>query len=560
MSNVDLPAGGHVAEAGLTPGTATILNEGTPAAEPTAAQRHAQGAAQDDAQDDARATFARFAGPNGGAYAETFLKIQKATLPATHINTGALVGSFLWAMARGNWLLFWIGFLIDLVAAVNLALWWKYANAAVANAERAYLVTRYENWASSSFWAAMGVFIVGRLFFAWLADRIYYRQYSRWRVDETVPSGFDTKRLVAAALIFALVWPLMIYRTSQFAPDQRTCIKQARAVERGEAVPFKARFDCAVIGEFPTLVWLDRPDAISYPRDEDGNRFVKRTPPREGLPPLDLNKYAAQVIDDGIGYLTAFYGFFFDGITSGLRTMLSAITAVFVGTPWIITMGWILALSWWLAGSRITVFVGASLAYLALFGFWQTAMDTLSLVAAASIICVVLGLPLGIWVGKSPRGKAIVTPILDVMQTIPSFVYLLPAVAFFSIGKPPGILATVIFAMPPMVRLTALGIAQVPQSTKEAALAFGANPRQLLTKVELPLALPSIMAGVNQVVMMALSMVVVAALIGAGGMGFIVTEALANTRTGAGILAGIGIALLAMMIDRVVQKANTVRH
>lgn len=187
-------------------------------------------------------------------------------------------------------------------------------------------------------------------------------------------------------------------------------------------------------------------------------------------------------------------------------------------------------------------------------------MDTLSLVVAASIICVVVGLPLGIWVGKSKRGQAIVTPILDVMQTIPSFVYLLPAIAFFSIGKPPGILATVIFAMPPMVRLTALGLRQVPDNTKEAALAFGANPRQLLTKVELPLALPSVMAGINQVVMMSLSMVVVAALIGAGGMGYIVTEALENTETGRGVLAGLGIALLAMMIDRVVQKANTNRQ
>ena len=213
-----------------------------------------------------------------------------------------------------------------------------------------------------------------------------------------------------------------------------------------------------------------------------------------------------------------------------------------------------------MAGIRVTTFVGASLIYLALFGFWQTAMDTLSLVVAASIICVVVGLPLGIWVGKSKRGQALVTPILDVMQTIPSFVYLLPAIAFFSIGKPPGILATVIFSMPPMVRLTALGIRQVPESTKEAALAFGANPKQLLTKVELPLALPSIMTGVNQVVMMSLSMVVIAALIGAGGMGYVVTEALENTETGRGVLAGLGIALLAMMIDRVVQRANRVRR
>ncbi|MEM9733135.1 MAG: ABC transporter permease subunit [Pseudomonadota bacterium] len=511
------------------------------------------------AEVDFRKPFIDFAGQNGSYYADTFMEIQKSQLSRGHINWAAALGSFVWAAMRGNWLLFWISFLIDLVAAVNLALVYKYSTAAETFADKDFLVVRYESWTQSSLIWAIVVFVLGRLLFGWLADRLYYNQYSKWRIDRSVNSGFTTQRLVIAAVIVSLIAPLLLYRTTQFAPERRECVKQTRAVERGEEVPFKDRFDCAIIGEFPTLFWIDRGPEVTYPRDENGNRFVKLTPPRDGLPPLDLNKWAAQKIDDSIGYLTAFYGFFFDGITAFLRTMLSGITAVFVGTPWIITAGWILALSYYLAGSRVTIFVGASLAYLALFGFWQTAMDTLSLVAAASIICVVFGLPLGIWVGKSKRGQAIVTPILDIMQTIPSFVYLLPAVAFFSIGKPPGILATVIFAMPPMVRLTALGIKQVPESTKEAALAFGANPRQLLTKVELPLALASIMAGVNQVVMMSLSMVVVAALIGAGGMGFIVTEALANTRTGAGVLAGIGIALLAMMIDRVVQKANTVK-
>lgn len=504
--------------------------------------------------------FKDFAAENGDYYADTFLKIQKSKLGRFHINTAAMLGGFVWAALRGNWLLFWIGFLLDLVAVVNLALVYRYSKAAVDFADKEYLVTRYEGWTSTYLITAIVVFVLGRLFFGWLADRLYYSQYNKWRIDRSVNSGVERSRLMVLGLIALMIVPLMIYRASQFAPEPRACIKQDRAIAKGEEVGFKERFDCMVIGEFPTLFWLDRGDTITYPRDEDGNRYVERKPPREGLPPVDLNKYSAQAIDDGIGYLTAFYGFFFDGITAGLRSMLGAITAVFVGTPWPIMMGAILALSYFMAGVRISIFVGASLAYLALFGFWQTAMDTMSLVVGASIICVVLGLPLGIWVGKSKRGQAIVTPILDIMQTIPSFVYLLPAVAFFSIGKPPGILATVIFAMPPMVRLTALGIKHVPENTKEAALAFGANPRQLLTKVELPLALPSIMAGVNQVVMMSLSMVVVAALIGAGGMGFIVTEALANTRTGAGILAGIGIALLAMMIDRVVQKANKIQQ
>ena len=509
---------------------------------------------------DPRAPFLEFANPNGAYYADVFLKIQKNKLRPLHFNWAALTGSFLWAALRGNWLLFTISFAIDLIAVVNVALVYKYTNAAIDNADKAYLVERYEGWATTHTIAALFVFLTGRLLFAWMADRIYVRQYNKWRVDRAVHSGVALSRLLIAALVVALLVPMMVYRTTQFAPDERSCIKQDRAIEKGEIVPFKDRFNCFFIGEFPTLLWIERPDAITYPRGDDGSRIVKRTPPREGAPPVNLNTYVAQIIDDGIGYVTVFYGFLFDGITNFLRGMLGAITSVFVGTPWPLTMGVLLFLAYQMAGTRTTIFVAASLFYLAVFGFWQAAMDTLSLVVTAAIICVCVGLPLGIWVGKSRRGQMLVTPILDVMQTIPSFVYLLPAIAFFSIGKPPGILATVIFAMPPMVRLTALGIRQVAENTKEAALAFGASPRQLLIKVELPLALPSIMAGINQVVMMSLSMVVIAALIGAGGMGYIVTEALENTETGRGLLAGIGIALLAMMIDRVVQKANKSRH
>lgn len=504
--------------------------------------------------------FEEFAGPNGSYYADVFLRIQKSALSRWHINPIALIGTFIWAALRGNWMLFVVGFVIDLVAAVNVMLVFRYAQAAIDNADRDFLVARYENWSDMHLTGAILTFVFGRLFFAWLADRFYARQYERWRIDRTVNSGVAMSRLVLAGLVFLLVVPLMLYRASNFAPDERSCIRQDRAIASGEEVPFKQRFDCFIIGEFPTLFWIERPDDVNFPRDDDGNRYVERTPAREDAPPVNLNTYTSTAIDNGIAYLTIFYGFLFDGITQSLHSMLGAITAVFVGTPWPISMCVLIFIAWQVAGTRTAIFVGASLIYLAVFGFWQTAMDTMSLVVAASIICIVIGLPMGVWVGKSTRAKAVVTPILDVMQTIPSFVYLLPAIAFFSIGKPPGILATVIFAMPPMVRLTALGIQHVPENTKEAALAFGANPRQLLTKVELPLALPSIMAGVNQVVMMSLSMVVVAALIGAGGMGFIVTEALEQTDTGRGILAGVGIALLAMMIDRVVQKANTVRQ
>ena len=500
--------------------------------------------------------FFEFAQNNGAYYADVFLRIQKSKLGFAHINVAALIGSFVWAALRANWTLFIIGFVIDLIALVNASLYFKYGQAAFANANKDFLVARYEGWAQNHLIAAIVVFILGRILFSWMADRLYVTQFNRWRVNSDASSGFSLSRLTMEVLVSALIVPLMVYRSSQFAPDERSCIRQDLAMSAGETVPFKNRFDCFMIGEFPTFIWIDRPDKVTYPRDENGNRTVLHTPASDNAPPVTLNTYVADAIDNGIGYLTVFYGYFFDGITLLLRTMLNAISAVFVGTPWMIAMGVLTLGAYKAAGPRIATFVGASLGYLAIFGFWQAAMDTLSLVTAASIICVVAGLPLGIWVGKSRRGRSIMTPVLDVMQTIPSFVYLLPAIAFFSIGKPPGILATVIFAMPPMVRLTALGLQQVPESTKEAALAFGANPRQLLTKVELPLALPSIMAGINQVVMMSLSMVVIAALIGAGGMGFIVAEALENTETGRGILAGAGIALLAMMIDKVVQRSS----
>lgn len=526
-------------------------------------------------QETTNSPFHEFADKNGDYYSKTFLKIQKNELPKPHINIAATIGSFVWAALRGNWLLFWIAFAIDLITLVYLGSAYKFKSALVgvmaevekfnalgntaAASNKQLLIERYEAWTSSSIITAIVIFVVGRLIFGWLADRIYYRQYNAWRVDHTKRSGIQANRLVMMTVILALIAPLMIYRSTQFAPDSRTCIKQDRTLSKGgekaAAITFQDKFNCKIISDFPTLFWIDRPDKISYPRAEDGSRFIQREAPTNKTP-INLHTYTSGKIENVVGYLTAFYGYFFDGIVNVLQALLNAIEAIFVGTPWPIMMGILLTIAYYAAGTRITIFVGASLGYLAIFGFWLTAMETLTLVAAATCVSILFGLPLGIWVGKSKLGKAIVTPILDIMQTIPSFVYLLPAVAFFGIGVVPGILATVIFAMPPMVRLTSLGIQHVPESTKEAALAFGANPRQLLTKVELPLAMPSIMAGVNQVVMMSLSMVVVAALIGAGGMGFLVTEALANSYTGKGILAGIGIALLAMMIDRVVQKAN----
>lgn len=503
--------------------------------------------------------FGDFAEERRDYYANTFLKIQQNKLSALNLNLGAMIGSFVWAALRGNWLLFWVGFAFDMMAAANLGMVYRYHHAKLAAviSEKEYLVERFTNWTASHLIAAIVIFVIGRLLMGWLANRVYYKQYSQWRVDSSKNRGFKTRRLFMAALIFTLIAPLTLYRSTQDAPSPRDCVKVDRAIQDGEEVTGKQRFDCTVLSEVPTLMWFDRPDQYSYPRNDDGTRriVVKESKSKR---PVTLNVWLSEMIDQKIDYAKAFYGYIFDSITAVLRSLLNAIESVFVATPWPVTAGLFLLIAYHFAGPKVAVFTGASLVYLGLFGFWQTAMSTVSIVIASTIICILVGLPLGVWVGKSRIGSAIVTPVLDVMQTIPSFVYLLPAVAFFSIGKPPGILATVIFAMPPMVRLTALGIKHVPESTKEAALAFGASPRQLLMRVELPLATPSIMAGVNQVVMMSLSMAVVAALIGAGGLGFIVVDALGQSEIGRGLLAGFAIALIAMAIDRIVQRANSV--
>lgn len=213
----------------------------------------------------------------------------------------------------------------------------------------------------------------------------------------------------------------------------------------------------------------------------------------------------------------------------------------------------IVAIAWRLAGRRIALLTAAGLSYLAIFGYWEKSMITVALLGTAALLCVVVGVPLGILCGKNDRIYAFVKPVLDFMQTMPSFVYLIPITAFFGTGKPAGILATVIFGMPPVVRLTALGIRQVPGHIKEAAVAFGCGRFKLLRDVEVPLAMPSIMTGINQTILMCLAMVVIASLIGAEGLGHEILLALQYAAKGEGLLAGLALLICAMIIDRVVQ-------
>lgn len=243
----------------------------------------------------------------------------------------------------------------------------------------------------------------------------------------------------------------------------------------------------------------------------------------------------------------------FNSITGIVSFILSNIDSFLNAVPWPITIAFVAGLAWFLAGKKIAIFAAISLFLMGSLELWQQGMSTVALVTTAVFISVLFGLPLGIIAAKYDRFDYFLRPILDGMQTIPSFVYLIPAIMFFGIGNVPGIMATVIFALPPMVRLTSLGIRQVNQEVVEAGSAFGSTPWQLLLWVELPLALPSIMAGVNQTVMMALSMVVVAAMIGAGGLGYNILYSIQRVQLSLGAEAGISILIIAMVMDRILQ-------
>ena len=244
---------------------------------------------------------------------------------------------------------------------------------------------------------------------------------------------------------------------------------------------------------------------------------------------------------------------FFDLITYGIRLILDGLELVFVSTPWIVVASLIVLLTWLTAGIRTAIWSGAFLAYIGLLGFWEKAMTTLALLGTAACLSILIGIPLGMFCARRPRFYSFIQPIMDFMQTMPAFVFMIPVIAFFGTGKPAAVVTTMIFGGTPVVRLTVLGLRGVPESVREAAISFGANKWYLLTRVDLPLASPSIRAGINQTIMLSLAMVVVASLIGAKGLGEDVLEALQYANVGQGILAGFSILFCAMILDRIVQ-------
>jgi len=243
-----------------------------------------------------------------------------------------------------------------------------------------------------------------------------------------------------------------------------------------------------------------------------------------------------------------------DAATAPLQVALNGLESLFVNTPWIVTLAVLVAAAGAASRSwRITL--GTLLALLAIgwVGLWGDTMITLSMVTVCTLAAVIIGLPIGIWMARSDRAQRVISPVLDVMQTLPSFVYLIPVVVIFGIGKVPGMIAVVIYATPPMVRLTSLGIRQVDREAIEAADAFGSSPRQKLFNVQLPLALPTLMTGVNQTIMMSLSMVVVASMVGVGGLGKNVLQAINNQFFTVGFMNGFALVAIAIAFDRASQ-------
>lgn len=243
----------------------------------------------------------------------------------------------------------------------------------------------------------------------------------------------------------------------------------------------------------------------------------------------------------------------FDLIKNVGNATILGVEWLFLAVPFYVVIGLFTALAWWKSGRTVAIItlLGFSLIYL--MGFWKETMETLALVLVATVTALIFSLPLGIWAAKNKTAEKFIRPMLDLMQTMPAFVYLIPAVLFFSIGKLPGAFATIIFAMPPAVRLTTLGIESVPKDIVEAARAFGATSRQILFKVELPLASQTILAGVNQTILLSLSMVVIAGMIAAGGLGERVLEGINNLDIGLGFESGLSVVILAIILDRITQ-------
>ena len=260
-------------------------------------------------------------------------------------------------------------------------------------------------------------------------------------------------------------------------------------------------------------------------------------------------------IDESFKNFTREYGDNIENFFDPLLQFLVWLEKLLLATPWPIIIGLLCVAAWFASRSwKLVVGTAISMFLIGYLGMWEDTMSTVSIIVVCTLICILLGMPLGILMSRSDRAQAIITPVLDVMQTIPSFVYLIPVVMLLGIGKVAGLIAVVVYAIPPMIRLTNLGIRMVDREVLEAADAFGASAWQRLIKVQIPLALPNIFAGVNQTIMMSLAMVVIAAMIGVTGLGQPVLKAISNGYLAMGVFNGLAIVALAIIFDRISQS------
>ncbi|WP_159652370.1 glycine betaine/L-proline ABC transporter permease ProW [Vibrio atypicus] len=279
----------------------------------------------------------------------------------------------------------------------------------------------------------------------------------------------------------------------------------------------------------------------------------------EATPFDPLNPFAEAVlpvdawVESGLNWLVEHGRPLFQAIRVPIDFILSSFETALVSTPAPFMLMILFLLAWQFSNLKLGVTTAVSLTFIGMIGAWSEAMTTLSLVMTSVFFCLLIGLPMGIWLARSNTAAKFVRPILDAMQTTPAFVYLVPIVMLFGIGNVPGVVVTIIFALPPVVRLTILGIQQVPEELIEAGHSFGASKKQMLYRIQLPLALPTIMAGVNQTLMLSLSMVVIASMIAVGGLGQMVLRGIGRLDMGLAAVGGLGIVILAILLDRITQ-------
>ena len=292
--------------------------------------------------------------------------------------------------------------------------------------------------------------------------------------------------------------------------------------------------------------WLSAPSPTDIPEHDGGIGQLWHQITTEGLPVQDS-------INNGLAWVVDHFRPFFQAVRTPIDATLNGVTDVLQTIPMPVLVLLIALLAWQFAGRKLAIGAALSLLGVAVLGIWPEAMVTLALVLTSLFFCIVIGLPSGIFLASSDRAQRWTRPLLDAMQTTPAFVYLVPVVMLFGIGNVPGVIVTIVFALPPLIRLTNLGIRQVRPDLIEASRAYGASPAQLLWKVQLPLAMPSIMAGINQALMLSLSMVVIASMIAVGGLGQMVLRGIGRLDMGLATVGGLGIVLLAIVLDRITQ-------